>query len=273
MAQQVKPQRKKTYSMELAQLPAADTQARGRGPLLMDESPQAEPVPLIRGFQLTQIIESLDNAIPLPHDLRSFAIYFGLILTVAAGMMVHVLLSAQILQAKVELVNKQARHTVVERQNGELLWLIGRSTNLAFVQDRARAAGYRPIDERQFVEVDGDKVSIRRLDEEANVSSQFEPSRSAQQPSLASAVTQPDGRLDGVASGVVEPVPQPAEATGLLQQWRAVLDAGARSPGVSESEPGSVRQQLQAESEISQPAWLKDLVGTITDLFSGTRGQ
>lgn len=273
MTQQVKSQRRKAYSMELAQLPVVDAQPGGRGPLLMDEEPQSAPVPSIRGLQLTQIVEFLDNTVRLPRDLRSFALYFGVLMTVAAGGMAHVLLSAQILQAEVDLVKMQAHHTVVERQNGELLWLIGRATNLSLVQDKAKAAGYRPIDERQFVEIDGEKVYIRDLDAEAAAASSFEPARPEQQTPLAMSIAQTDDRLSGIEPDGATSVTEPAEVAGLLQQWRAVLSGASGSPRVSEAPPSASTQELRSDGRIGQPAWIRDVVNYFSDLVAGVRGK
>ena len=256
MARQVEARQSNTYPVELAQLPATDYVAGGRSPMRMEESPQSGSGQRTGGFQLARLVDSLDNAIPLPDDLRSFLVYFGILLVVAGGMMMHVLLSAQILQAEVELANMQNYHTVVKRQNGELLWRIGRATNLAYVQDKARAAGYMPIDERQYVEAGtpgatgeaasvGSTPRLRGSQAQETMTQGRLPARpaesasGAQGPSAEYRGAEPDpATTERPASK--KPVAESSltDSPNVLQQWWAVLYPRSQAPS---SQPAATR--------------------------------
>ncbi len=107
---------------------------------------------------LTRSFKALDRSLPLPDNGRSYTYFLLAILVVTAGMMVQLMLSASTLQSEVELYEKQNRHTGIERDNGEILWRIGRETNLRNVEARALQAGYKPIEEREYVDANGKVV-------------------------------------------------------------------------------------------------------------------
>ena len=117
------------------------------------DSPSEPKLRRLGSIQLVGLIEWLNKVIPLPNSRRSFGLYMVAFLIVIAGMMTHVLLSAQILQLQVELSVLEGRHSIIERETGEVLWEIGRVTNLRHVEERAKAAGYAPITEREYVGV------------------------------------------------------------------------------------------------------------------------
>lgn len=230
--------------MDVAPLVAADVAARQSRSVQMEERPDSAPTQRNGGIQIARIVEALDNAIPLPYDVRSFAAYIGILLAVAAGMMIHVLLAAQILQAEVSLADIQARHTVIERQNGELLWRIGKATNYVTVYQRARAAGYRPIDQRQFVEVRPDGVTIRNVEPDALAEgSQTQASGLREATSTMNVTTeareqspQEDMQTEHESAAEVVSTYIIAQRLNVLSQWRSLLAPTARYSGGSTSD-------------------------------------
>jgi hypothetical protein len=264
----------------------------------MAETTNSERTPRTGGIPLSHIIDSLDNSIPLPRDLRSFLIYCTVLAGIATGMLIHVLLSAQILQTEVELASMQDNLMVVERQNGELLWLIGRATNFQYVQDKARAEGYSPIPDRQFVQVDMSGDNIQPLSvADASQGTQLDSAIAAEQET-------PAPSTDGSHQNAGEPAEAPAElqqatgesepeATGaapdrlqVMRQWRgAILPArGAPSRPETGKQPtvadesideGSVpATQVSAPVETapspSAPDWFSELMKNVGVLFART---
>jgi hypothetical protein len=192
-----------TYSMQMAQLHVADFPASRRGLGAADETPRSLADQRQGPPPLAEIIDSLDHALPFPKDLRSFLAYCTVLFLIVAGMMIHVLLSAQILQSEVRLAELQNRHELLERQNGELLWRIGRATNLQSVQVRAIAEGYVPIATREFVRI---PVPGQERNGLALVRPEVEPGALIQDT--------PPAKVDGQRSA------NPAQP---LSQWRALL--------------------------------------------------
>ena len=288
MPRQAEASQSRSYNIELAQTPAADLLAPGLRPLHMDETPQSGPAKRAGGFQISRVVEWLDNAIPLPNDLRSFAIYLGVLMAVAAGMMIHVLLAAQILQAEVELDARQAYYTVVKRQNGELLWRIGRATNLEHVQAKASAAGYRPIDERQFVEVGPAGVTIRNTDGDTeSVRERYrggasalaplpagerrsQPLSASRSPSLedeAPAEAAPASSSSAAPRNGVGASPEGAgQRTNLIQEWRTVLAPRGQATEGTASDALPAGREVQTEMEQTSPAWLDQVADYVNDL-------
>ena len=143
-----------TYSLQVAQLPASEFPA---GPRLLRDADRAarKPAALEPSFSgaADRLIDGLDRAIPLPTNPRSFLVYLAVLSIIAAGMLLQVSLSAQILQARVEVNRLQEVHDNIQSRNAELVWEIARRTNLEHIQQAAYAQGYRPITQRQYVYV------------------------------------------------------------------------------------------------------------------------
>lgn len=292
MARETHTGRSRTYSVNMAPIQLAQYPVGGRQATFMEEKSKNRSVQNTATqsqgeSRLGRIIDSLDRSIPLPDSRRSFLKTSGVLLVIFAGLMVNVLLSVQILEARVKLADIQNRHAVVERQSGELLWLIGRATNLQVLQERARAAGYIPITEREFVRTYTPEVARTSPDRET-----ISPTRpgghdgSVKPESPAS--TAPDLQMEDMpaaqeqadAAGLaVEPV----QRTERLQQWRAVLfpddTLGAASPQDSAIDPAFSNVPTQAQSvdsevsgEPSPPAWTQELVDNVTSLLSRFAG-
>lgn len=108
---------------------------------------------------LTRVFRALDQSLPLPNNARAYSYFLLALLVVAGGMMVQLVLSANILESRVELADKQNRHTIIERDNAEILWQIGRETNFRNIQTRAMKAGYVSIENREYIDANGHVVS------------------------------------------------------------------------------------------------------------------
>ena len=260
--------------MDAAPLLAADVAARQSRSVQMAERPESAPTQRNGRIQIARIVETLDNAIPLPYDARSFATYFGILLAVAAGMMIHVLLAAQILQTEVRLANMQTQHTVIERQNGELLWRIGKATNYVTVYQRARAAGYRPIDQRQFVEVRPDGVRVRATEADALAGGlQAQTSGPREATSAANSTSEareqsPQDQNQTQQESADEEVPADIlrQRLAVLSQWRSLLAPNA--PVSTDSTPA-----MATETSRSKPVWLDQVVEYFETLYADVVGQ
>jgi len=141
-----------TYSLQVAQLPASEFPA---GPRLLREADRSPRKPSALEPSLSgttdRLIDGLDRAIPLPSTPRTFLAYLAVLSIIAAGMLLQVSLSAQILQARVEVDRLLEVHDSIQSRNAELVWEIARRTNLEQIQQAAYAQGYRPITQRQYV--------------------------------------------------------------------------------------------------------------------------
>jgi hypothetical protein len=96
----------------------------------------------------------------LPGDLRSFALFVAAVGIVSGGMALHILLSAQILDARVELRTMKADYDATMRQNADLVWQIAEAKSLPAVVARAQALGYRASTDPQYVV----RVAVPELD-------------------------------------------------------------------------------------------------------------
>lgn len=94
---------------------------------------------------------ALDPGLRLPGTPRALAVYTLVVGIVCTALMLHVMLSAQIMQAEVRIHSLQSELDTINRQNDEILWQIARATNLTRIQERALALGYVPIRTRQYV--------------------------------------------------------------------------------------------------------------------------
>lgn len=284
MSKNAKAGRNRTLAFQVAQLRVMDLPAGRRGPSYMDDRPRTRPNQDSGGSRLSRIIEFLDESIPLPRDLRSFLIYCSVLFVVVAGTMVHVLMSAQILQAEVEVANMENQYTVIKRQNGELLWRIGRATNLQQVQERAKAEGYAPIAERQYVGTGagGGVLDARRpmaRDQADDAPPEESPAPAAATPDTETALAADETSATLQAPG--ENVPATVDRRQRLRQWWTVLypDAeGEDGPTPTPADEATATPSLQSSLPITveeqswQPIWMDNVVDSITVLITRTTG-
>ena len=98
-----------------------------------------------------QIIDLLDSSLRLPNSPRAFMTYLLGLIIVFAGAFVHVLMAAQIMQAKFELAQLQEEYRAIEQQNGDIIFQIARDSNMNRLQERVLAQGYVQVEEREYV--------------------------------------------------------------------------------------------------------------------------
>ena len=245
------------------------------------------------GIPLSHIIDSLDKSIPLPRDLRSFLIYCTVLAGIAAGMLIHVLLSAQILEAKVELADMQDYLTVVERQNGELLWLIGRATNFEYVRDKALAEGYTPIKDRQFVQVDisGDHaqpLSVADTPQGAQPQTAAESEEETPVPAAGENLQAITGQAEASPQTASQSAPEDTSAAPdrlqVMRQWRGAILPSQRAPaqpandgrvpadGQSNDDQNVAATgqpaQVETEPNAATPDWFSELMKNVGVLFA-----
>lgn len=120
-------------------------------PLTPDLPRMAEQAARPRLGRFYATVAALDLGLRFPDTPRALAIYTLVIGIVCTALMLHVMLSAQIMQSEVRIRSLQSELDTINRQNDEILWQIARATNLTRIQERALALGYVPIRTRQYV--------------------------------------------------------------------------------------------------------------------------
>jgi hypothetical protein len=121
-------------------------------PLTPDLPRMAEQAARPRLGRFDAMVAALDLGLRLPATPRALAVYTLVVGIVCTALMLHVMLSAQIMQAEVRIYTLQSELDTINRQNDELLWQIARATNLTRIQERALALGYVPV-RRTYVEM------------------------------------------------------------------------------------------------------------------------
>jgi hypothetical protein len=121
-------------------------------PLTPDLPRMAEQAARPRLSRFYATVAALDLGLRLPATPRALALYTLVIGIVCTALMLHVMLSAQIMQAEVRIHSLQSELDTINRQNDEILWQIARATNLTRIQERALALGYVPV-RRRYVEM------------------------------------------------------------------------------------------------------------------------
>lgn len=187
------PAKSSTYSLQVARLQATDF---GAGARIAAPRPASAPANPSLG-SARSAIAALDRLVPLPANLRTLTIYLVALLLVAAGMVLHVALAAQIQQVQVEIDTMKETHANIESQNAELIWEIARRSNLEQIQQAAYAQGYRPINRRQYVYVTAPASAVAAPAAVPAVVARTEPRRASSlvaAPALAVATPVPEGR-------------------------------------------------------------------------------
>ncbi|MEX1018329.1 MAG: hypothetical protein WDZ49_01645 [Litorilinea sp.] len=121
------------------------TLARAVGGFALDGAHNDDPAqgPLHRRRnRLERMVEGMERALPLPTSPRGYLLYLCWLVLIVGGMGILTLMSAQIMQARMELRTLRAEHTLIQQRNSELVWLIARETNLERVRRRLAGKGY-----------------------------------------------------------------------------------------------------------------------------------
>jgi hypothetical protein len=244
-----------TYSMQMAQLHVADFPSGRQGFGHTDESSSNLPGRRQEPLSFASAVESLDRVLPLPNDLGSFLTYSAVLILIVAGMMINVLLSAQVLQSEVYLAELKSHHELLERQNGELIWNIGRSTNLQSVQARAIAEGYVSITAREFVHVPVPNQEITGL---TKVQSDLKPDDLTQEQPPARAQVQ---RSDSFAQH--------------LDQWGALLfqDNMAEASASPHALVNDAAEPRSFPTEVDAGLWPQSWNTQVADRFNTLVGR
>lgn len=113
--------------------------------------------------RLQQLIDLVDSTLRLPNSPRAFAIYLLGLLIVFVGAFLHVLVAAQIMQAEFTLAQLQEEYRSVEQQNGDLIFQIARSSNMARLHQEIASAGYVPVKDREYIFVSSPAIATDTL--------------------------------------------------------------------------------------------------------------
>lgn len=119
--------------------------------------------------RLHEWIGLLDRYLRLPNSFQSFSVYLLGLALVFVGATLHVMVAAQIMQAKYELADLKREYAAVEQQNSELIFIISRDTNLNRIRERALAMGYVPITDREYVVLQDNAKQAAAADQKAQV--------------------------------------------------------------------------------------------------------
>ena len=135
--------------------PSALTDLAGRPARQAQPSAETSPAGAVPSPRRVQGWWSRTRAfLCLPGNLRSFALFVAAVGIVSGGMALHILLSAQILAARVDLRNIKVSYDATMRQNADLVWQIADARSLPAVMKRAEELGYRtPTDPHYVVRV------------------------------------------------------------------------------------------------------------------------
>lgn len=112
------------------------------GGFALDSAPGESTLPDRRRNRLERLVESVERSLPLPTSPRGYLLYLCWLVLIVGGMGILALMSAQILEARMQLQSLHTEHTLVQQRNSELVWLIARETNLERVQRRLAGKGY-----------------------------------------------------------------------------------------------------------------------------------
>jgi hypothetical protein len=86
----------------------------------------------------------------LPDSLASFLIFMLGLAGISVALGLHLLLSAQIMTAEVQLENLSIEHDLINRQNMEIIWQTSQHASLPNVQARAAELGYQVMPEKVY---------------------------------------------------------------------------------------------------------------------------
>lgn len=80
-----------------------------------------------------------------PDSLATFALFMSVLSIVTVAMIMHIYLSAQILETRNQLQELQSEYKAIEMANADLVWQINQHTSLSYVSQRAQELGYQSI--------------------------------------------------------------------------------------------------------------------------------
>lgn len=101
--------------------------------------------------QIRRWLQWLNQALSLPGDWISFAMFAMVLAVLGTGLMLHIHLSSQIYRTQLEIGEMEIVYDRVAHQNTELIWQISQFTSLNSVRQRAEAMGYAPATQQYYV--------------------------------------------------------------------------------------------------------------------------
>jgi hypothetical protein len=101
--------------------------------------------------RIARIIGFLDNSLRLPDNPRAFGLYLVALLVIFIGAFLHVLMAAQIMQTRYTLSSLEREHVNLERENGNLVYVISTYLNQGRLYTEAGNQGYITPELRTFV--------------------------------------------------------------------------------------------------------------------------
>lgn len=117
--------------------------------------PAVDVVDVWNGSATPDWINVARRTLSLPTTWRGFSLFLLGILLIASATAMQVYLSAQILQAEVEIDALRANLESVERVNAEYAWQIAMVSRMDNIAARASAQGFKPVVEPVYVSREG----------------------------------------------------------------------------------------------------------------------
>jgi len=102
-------------------------------------------------LQRSRAVQSLQNIIGLPDSWASFLMFLVVLIVLSGGLLLHIHLSAQLLQIQLQIDSLARAHDEIEYQNAEIIWQISQSTAIHEAQQRALALGYDSTQQHYYV--------------------------------------------------------------------------------------------------------------------------
>jgi hypothetical protein len=87
----------------------------------------------------------------LPSSLQGYLFFLTCLLILAFTMVLHVLLSAEIMRLDVKLENLRETHARIEQRNAGILWEVSQYSTLSEVYEKAKKLGFVPVTNIEFV--------------------------------------------------------------------------------------------------------------------------
>ena len=197
--------------------------------------------------QLRQMVGAVDQLLRLPHDARTFALFIVGLMLVFGGALTQVWLSAQIMQAKVQLVRLDAEFYTIEQQNGDIIFDIARLSSLPRLKEQIIALGYVPVQAREYVVVETPILAVAptipAIDPVAAASTAVAPN---QAPSLRAAI----------AGNVAE---SSFWGQNQMGQWQAFFGFGAMATTAVAAPQPSTAASERSWQEQWQQRWQQTL--------------
>lgn len=162
-------------------------------------------------------LEIMQEMLWLPETYQQYLLLLLGVLTIGAGLLVHVWLTVQIAQEQLLVSELTAQRQQIERENSEVIFAIANSSTLDRVEEAALQQGFRPATDRVYVRRDA-------------VASDVTSGLADAPPTSLPAVIQPPGRSTrntGPEQGFIDAVGRGLGAAGAWVQQATQTTAQA----------------------------------------------